>query len=66
MTFGTAVLLLILVLAGMIAAHIFLREKRGLRSICMVLLALTALVLVGYLALTLLFVDAVQNQPPVL
>ncbi len=66
MTFGTAVLLLILVFAGMIAAHIFLREKRRLRSICMVLLALAALVLVGYLVLTLLFVDAVQNQPPAL
>ena len=66
MTFGTAVLLLILVVAGMVAAHILLREKRRLRGICMVLLALAALVLVGYLALTLLFVDAVQNQPPTL
>lgn len=65
MTLGTAVLLLALAVAGIVLAFRYLREKRNLRIICLVLLSLIALVLVGYIGLTALFLDAARNQPPV-
>ena len=64
MTLGTAVLLLALAVAGIVLAFRYLREKRNLRIICLVLLSLIALVLVGYIGLTALFIDAARNQPP--
>ena len=64
MTLGTAVLLLALAVAGIVLAFWYLRKKPKLRIICLVLLSLIVLVLVGYIALTLIFVDAVRNQPP--
>ena len=64
MTLGAAVLLLALALAGIVLAFRYLRKKQKLRVICLVLLSLTALVLVGYIGLTLIFVDAARNQPP--
>ena len=64
MTLGTAVLLLALAVAGIVLAFRYLREKRNLRIICLVLLSLIALVLVGYIGLTLIFVDAISHQPP--
>lgn len=64
MTLGTAVLLLVLAVAGIVLAVRYLRNKPKLRVICLVLLALSALILVGYIGLTLIFVDAVRNQPP--
>ena len=64
MTLGTAVLLLVLAVAGIVLAVRYLRNKPKLRVICLVLLALIALILVGYIGLTLIFVDAVRNQPP--
>ena len=65
MTLGTAVLLLALAVAGIVLAFRYLREKRNLRIICLVLLSLIALVLVGYIGLTAPFLDAARNQPPV-
>ena len=64
MTLGMAVLLLVVAVAGIVLAFRYLREKTKLRIICLVLLSLIVLVLVGYIALTLIFVDAARNQPP--
>ena len=65
MTLETAVILLILAVAGIVLTFKFLRKKPKLRIICLVLLSLIALVLVGYIGLTALFLDAARNQPPV-
>lgn len=64
MTLGAAVLLFLIVLAGIALVFIFLREKRMLCFTCIILLALIALALAGYIGLTVFFVNAVQNQPP--
>ena len=64
MTLGLAVLLLAVALAGIVLVFRYLREKRNLRILCLVLLSLVALVLVGYIGLTALFLDAARNQPP--
>ena len=64
MTLATAVLLLALAAAGFVLVFRFLRNKPKLRIVCLVLLSLIALVLAGYIGLTLIFVDAVSHQPP--
>lgn len=64
MTLGTAILLLALAVAGIVLVYKFLRKKPKLRIACIVLLSLIALVLAGYIGLTLIFVDAVSHQPP--
>ncbi|MGN0205392.1 MAG: hypothetical protein ACI4BB_12660 [Coprococcus sp.] len=64
MMLGMAVLLLVVAVAGIVTVFRYLREKPKLRIICLVLLSLIVVVLVGYIALTLIFVDAVRNQPP--
>ena len=64
MTLGLAVLLLAVALAGIVLVFRYLRKKPKLRILCLVLLSLVALVLVGYIGLTALFLDAARNQPP--
>ncbi len=64
MTLEIAVILLVLAVAGIVLVIKFLRKKPKLRIICLVLLSLTVLVLVGYIGLTVFFIDAVRNQPP--
>ena len=64
MTLGTSILLFALAVAGIVLVYKFLRKKPKLRIACIVLLSLIALVLAGYIGLTAIFVDAVQNQPP--
>lgn len=64
MTLGTAAVLLALAVAGIVLAFRYLRKKPKLRIICLVLLSLVALVLVGYIGLTALFLDAARNQLP--
>ena len=66
MTLGMAVFLLALAVAGIVLVFRYLRKKPKLRIICLVLLSLIVLVLAGYIALTLIFVDAVRHQPPAL
>lgn len=66
MTLGMAVFLLALAVAGIVLAFRYLRKKPKLRIICLVLLSLIVLVLAGYIALTLIFVDTVSHQPPAL
>ena len=65
MTLEMAVLLLVVAAAGIVLVYRYLREKPKLRIICLVLLSLIVLVRAGYIGLTLIFVDAARNQPPV-
>lgn len=64
MTLGTAILLLAVAIIGIVLTCKYLRNKRALRIICIVLLSLIVLALAGYVGLTLILVDAVRNQPP--
>ena len=64
MTLLIASVLLVLAVTGIVLVLRYLREKPKLRIICLVLLSLIALVLVGYIGLTALFLDAARNQPP--
>lgn len=64
MTLGTAVLLLAVAIIGIVLTCKYLRNKRAICIICIVLLSLIALALAGYIGLTLIFVDVVRNQPP--
>ncbi len=64
MTLGAAIVLLALALVGIAACRIGLREKKTLRRVAVALLSALALALLGYIILTLLFVDAVSHQPP--
>ena len=63
MTLWHAVLLLALSLLGIVLSHRYLRTP--VQSVCVVLCVLLALASAAYIGLTILFVDAVQNQPPV-
>ena len=53
-----AAALLVLSLSGIFLSRRYLRKP--LQSVCVLLVAACA----AYIGLTLLFVDAVQNQPP--
>ena len=64
MTLETALILLGLAVVGIVLTAKFLRKKPKLRIICLVLLSVIALLLVGYIGLTAIFIDAVRNQPP--
>ena len=66
MTLLIASVILVLAVTGIVLVLRYLREKPKLRIICLVLLSLIVLVLAGYIALTLIFVDAVSHQPPAL
>lgn len=61
MTLGMAVFLPALAVAGIVLVFRHLRKKPKLRIICLVLLSLIALILVGYIGLTAIFIDAVRN-----
>lgn len=65
MTLTTAVLLFLIVLIGIAAVSVRLWKKRRLCIVCIALLSLIALALASYIGLTVLFVSAVQKQPPV-
>ena len=58
-----AAALLLLSLSGIILSHRYLRKP--VQSVCVILCVLLAVACAAYIGLTLLFVDAVQNQPPV-
>lgn len=53
--------LLLLALLGILLSR---RLGRPARTVCTVVCALLALACVVYIGLTLLFVDAIQHQPP--
>lgn len=63
MTLGTAIILLVLALTGIVLVYRCLRKKPKLRILCLVLLSLIALALAVYIGLTALFLDAARNQP---
>ena len=63
MTLWHAVLLLALSLLGIVRSHRYLRKP--VQSVCVVLCVLLAVACAAYIGLTILFVDAVRNQPPV-
>lgn len=65
MTLEMAVVLLVVAVTGIVLVFRYLREKPKLRIFCLVLLSLIILVLVGYIALIFIFLDAIRNQPPV-
>ena len=58
-----AVVPLLLSLLGIVLSHRYLRKP--VQIVCIILCALLALASAAYIGLTILFVDAVQNQPPV-
>lgn len=57
-----AAALLVLSLSGIILSRRYLRKP--LQSVCVILCVLLAVACAAYVGLTILFVDAVQNQPP--
>ena len=62
MTLLEANLLLVVMVIGIILVCRFLRKNRALRITCIVVLSLIALVLAGYIGLTLIFVYAVSHH----
>ena len=64
MTLGAAVILYCLFAAGAVLAALFLRARKTLRVVCMVLCILAAAALAVYIGLTFLFLDAIGHQPP--
>ena len=57
-----AVVLLLLSLLGVVLSRRYLRKP--MQTICVILCVLRAVACAAYVGLTILFVDAVQNQPP--
>ena len=64
MTLWLAAVLLLLAVAGIIAACKCLRGARTLRIVCLVICGAVALACAVYIGLTALFLDAIQHQPP--
>lgn len=58
-----AVVLLALSLLGVVLSRRYLRKP--MQTICVMLCVLLAVACAAYVGLTILFVDAVQSQPPV-
>ena len=63
MPFWLAVMLLLLSMLGSVLSHRYLRNP--VQIVCVMLCVLLAVVCAAYIGLTILFVDAVRNQPPV-
>ena len=61
-----AVVLLASAVIGIVLCRKYLRRNKTARILGIVLCALLALACILYIGLTLLFVDAVQNQSPAL
>lgn len=59
-----AVILLMLAAAGIIMSCRLIPKGSKARTPCIIVCALLALACAAYIGLTLLFVDAVSNQPP--
>lgn len=60
---GLAAVLLVLSVAALVLCCKLVRKK-AVRVVLIVLLSVVVLALAAYMGLTLIFVDAVQNQPP--
>ena len=57
------VVLLLLSLLGIVLSRRYLYKP--MQTVCVILCVLLALASAAYIGLTILFVDAVQHQPPV-
>ena len=64
MTLLTASELLVLAVAGIGLVYRYLRKKPKLRIFCLVLLSLIALLLVVYIGLVVILLEAIRHQPP--
>ena len=62
MELWAAVLLLALALVGLVLSVTCLRRRRTLRIVCIVLCALAAVLLAGYIGLTALLLDAASRK----
>ena len=60
-----AVVLLLFAAFGIVLCHKYLRRNKTVRVLCILFGSLLALACIVYIELTILFVDALQNQPPV-
>ena len=58
-----SVVLLLLSLLGIVFSRRYLNKP--MQIVCVILCVLLALASAAYIGLTILFVDAVQNRPPV-
>lgn len=65
MELWVAAVLLILSVLGIVLSSRFLKQRKRLRIICMVVCILAAFAFTVYIGLTLIFVYAVQSRPPV-
>lgn len=63
MTLGLAVVLLVLSLLGIVLSRRCLRKP--VQMVCVILCVLLAVACAAYIGLTILFVDAAQDHPPV-
>lgn len=63
MTFGLSAVFLVLSVAALVLCCKFIKKKAP-RVVLIVILSVVVLALAAYMGLTLIFVDAVQNQPP--
>lgn len=59
-----AVIGMIAAIAGFIASRKYLQKSKQVRIFCIIACVLLALTCAVYIGLTLLFVNAVQSQPP--
>ncbi len=53
------------VVVGFIASRRYLQKNKQVRIVCIITCVLLAFICAVYVGLTLLFVNVVQNQPPV-
>lgn len=63
MTFGLSAVLLVLSVTALVLCCKLIKKKAP-RVVLIVILSVVVLALAAYMGLTLIFVDAVQNQPP--
>ena len=64
MTFAAAAVLFALCVVGIVLVGRFCKTNRVIRIAGMTVLAILALAFAVYMGLTVIFVDAVANQPP--
>ena len=60
-----AVVLLLFAAFGIVLCRKYLRRNKTVRVLCILFCSLLALACIVYIGLTILFVDALQNQPSV-
>ena len=60
MTLGNAAILLAVSIFGIILSCRYLRDRKALFAVLVVMLSLVAVLLLGYIAMTLLFVKAID------